>query len=74
MIPYLLAVIFTREGETVDDIAVNERADIMRRLPITVAMNAYFFLASSASTWLKRMGRYLRVKAMQKHEELVLSS
>jgi hypothetical protein len=66
MIPYVLATIFLREGETVDDISVTERAEIMNRLPITTAMNAYFFLARSAGTWLKRISRYLEAKLTQK--------
>jgi hypothetical protein len=43
MIPYVLAVVFLREGETVDDINISLRAETLRRLPVTTAMNAYFF-------------------------------
>lgn len=66
MIPYVLATLFLKEGETVDDMEISERAAIMGRLPLTQAMNAYFFLARSASTWLKRINRYLEAKGMPK--------
>lgn len=66
MIPYVLATLFLKEGETVDDFEISERAAIMGRLPLTQAMNAYFFLARSASTWLKRINRYLEAKVMPK--------
>jgi hypothetical protein len=73
MIPYVLATIFLRSGETVDDFEISERAAIMERLPLAKAMNAYFFLARSASTWLKRINRYLEAKQMPKQpkQELV---
>jgi hypothetical protein len=66
MIPYVLATLFLKEGETLDDIDISERAAIMGRVPLTQAMNAYFFLARSASTWLKRINRYLEAKVMPK--------
>jgi hypothetical protein len=66
MIPYVLATLFLKDGETVDDFEISERAAIMERLPLTQAMNAYFFLARSASTWLKRINRYLEAKVMPK--------
>ncbi len=66
MIPYVLATLFLKEGETLDDIDISERAATMGRLPLTQAMNAYFFLARSASTWLKRINRYLEAKVMPK--------
>lgn len=67
MIAYVLATLFLREGETTDDFDLGERAAIMERLPLTDALNAYFFLARSASTWLKRINRYLEARATQKH-------
>ncbi len=72
MVPYVLATLFLREGETIDDINVNERAAIMERLPLTDALNAYFFLARSASTWLKRINRYLEAKQMPKQPKPAL--
>jgi transposase len=66
MIPYVLATLFLKEGEVLDDIDISGRAAIMGRVPLTQAMNAYFFLARSASTWLKRINRYLEAKVMPK--------
>lgn len=66
MIPYVLATLFLKEGETTDDFDLGERAAIMERLPLTDALNAYFFLARSASTWLKRINRYLEAKVTPK--------
>ena len=43
MIPYVLATLFLKEGEILDDIDMSERAATMGRLPLTQAMNAYFF-------------------------------
>ncbi len=72
MIPYVLATLFLKEGETIDDFELSERATIMERLPLTEAMNAYFFLARSASTWLKRINRYLEAKQMPKQPKPAL--
>lgn len=66
MIPYVLATLFLKDGETIDDFDLGERAAIMERLPLTDALNAYFFLARSASTCLKRINRYLEAKVTQK--------
>ncbi len=74
MIPYVLATLFLRSDETVDDFEIGQRAAIMERLPLTTAMNAYFFLACSASTWLKRISRYLEAKEMPKHRKQELVS
>ncbi|MDX2000942.1 MAG: hypothetical protein SFW35_00790 [Chitinophagales bacterium] len=64
LVPHVLATIFLKEGETIDDVPLSERAASMRRLPLVKAMNAYFFLARSASTWLKRINRYLEATMM----------
>lgn len=71
MIPYVLAVIFLKDGELLDDLDVSQRAELLRGLPITTATNAYFFLASSASTWLKRITRYLAARLTHKLEKPV---
>lgn len=63
-IPFVLACIFTRKGERVDDIDLTARAESFKALPLMTAWNAYFFLASSARNWLKAMERSSRETMM----------
>lgn len=58
MIPYVLASIFLKVGEKTDDVEHDERVELMRRLPLTKALNAYFFLACSAANWSARISRF----------------
>lgn len=69
MIPYVLATIFLREGETVEDINVNERGELFHDIPITTAMNAYFFLAHFANTWLPHFSRSSKVAAPETEKQ-----
>lgn len=66
MIPYVLATLFLKEGESVDDFDLSERVEILRRMPLTKALNAYFFLLNTTSTWLKRINKYLENKNLTK--------
>lgn len=74
MVPYVLAALFLKKGETVDDYDLTDRAEVMGRLPVGQAMSAYFFLICSSSTWLKRITRYLRATTTPGSSKLALAS
>lgn len=64
-IPYVLATLFLRRGETTTDFDLHERAELMRQLPLTEALNAYFFLSNAANNWLGRISPFLQGAAAQ---------
>lgn len=71
MIPHVLATIFLRMGERSEDVDHEERVDIMRRLPLNKAMNAYFFLACSAANWSARISRFSKGPATPDRQKQV---
>lgn len=65
MIPNVLATIFLKVGEKSEDVEHTERVEVMRRLPLTKALNAYFFLACSAANWSARISRFSEGRPMR---------
>lgn len=59
-IPFVLASLFTQRGETSGDFDLTERARLLQDLPLTEALNAYFFLKSAADRSSRRIRHYLR--------------
>lgn len=74
MIPNVLATIFLKVGEKPDDVEHAERVELMRRLPLTKALNAYFFLACSAANWSARISRCLKDQQMPDRRKQVLTA
>ena len=66
MMPFVLASLFTKAGESVDDFDMQERGELFKQLPVTTAISAYFFLSNFASTSTKHISNFLTERATQK--------
>ncbi len=53
MIPYVLASMYLKKGDVSGKVDITERGDLFKRLPVSTALNCYFFLASCASIYTK---------------------
>ena len=67
-LPYLCAVFFRKQGELFEDIFIvegSERLELMKTLPLSIALQVSFFLASCVSTWKTRLAFSEKVEDLE---------